>query len=156
MSIYSIRRQHRGIQDNDMSQSISATLLEDLQRDPSRKYSFDTSDFKRQPSRMRQITSKMKMAFWRRAVAVMIVVVVFLVIMNLILVSSGATNSSATTAKDKVVDSVYFTTTTMSSVGYGDILPTTNLAKVCVSMEHLIVLAFGFGIISLSKETQCV
>lgn len=139
-----------------MSRSSETTILEDLRSDPSREYPFDTSDFTRQPSRMRVLTSKVKQTVWRRAIAVIIAVIMFMIVLNYILVSTGSTNSSATTTKDKMIDSVYFTTTSLSSVGYGDILPTTNTAKVCVSLEHLIVLAFGFGILTLSKETGCL
>jgi hypothetical protein len=46
------------------------------------------------------------------------------------------------------VDGIYFTTTTLSSVGYGDILPTTTIGKMVISAQQLIVLFLSWGMLS--------
>lgn len=41
------------------------------------------------------------------------------------------------------LDIIYFTTTTQSTIGYGDITPNTQIAKSIVMIHHLVVLAIA-------------
>lgn len=41
------------------------------------------------------------------------------------------------------LDLLYFTTTTQSTIGYGDITPSTPIAKTFVMIHHLVVLAIA-------------
>lgn len=99
-----------------------------------------------------------------------IIVVVFLIIclsiaVNFYLLSNEHTNVSAyeqtvgsdgmriTTPRnttDMTVDSIYFTTTTLSSVGYGDILPITNVGKLAVACQQFVVFMLSIGILTIS------
>ena len=49
-----------------------------------------------------------------------------------------------------VTNSLYFTTTTLSSVGYGDILPVTNTGKLAVAAQQMLVLMLSLGLVSIS------
>lgn len=53
---------------------------------------------------------------------------------------------------EKSVDAIYFTFTTFSTVGYGDILPLTSAAKMLVGLEHLLVLYLTFGVVGQAVE----
>lgn len=44
----------------------------------------------------------------------------------------------------RCMDGIYFSTTTISSVGYGDILPLNGLAKMLMSIEHIILIYLSF------------
>ncbi len=50
---------------------------------------------------------------------------------------------------DKVTNATYFTTTCMSTIGYGDITAKTNAAKVVVSITNMVALFISIGVISL-------
>ena len=50
---------------------------------------------------------------------------------------------------DKVTNGTYFTTTCMSTIGYGDITPKTNTAKLVVSVTNMVALLISIGVISL-------
>ena len=60
------------------------------------------------------------------------------------------------------VDSFYFTTTTVTSLGYGDIVPTTPLSKIITSLFAImgialvltVLSAFAGTFISFNKSTQ--
>jgi hypothetical protein len=52
---------------------------------------------------------------------------------------------------DLIINSIYFTFTTLSSVGYGDILPITNTGKMAVALQQMLVLLVSIGLL----KTQC-
>lgn len=60
------------------------------------------------------------------------------------------------------VDSFYFTTTTVTSLGYGDIVPTTPLSKIVTSLFAImgialvltVLSAFAGTFVTFSKSTQ--
>jgi len=45
------------------------------------------------------------------------------------------------------IDMLYFTTTTHSTTGYGDIVPTNKLSKIVVSIHQLIIIALMMELI---------
>ena len=49
-------------------------------------------------------------------------------------------NYKSLSVTERVIDGVYFTTTTFSSVGYGDISPIHPASKLLVAMEQLFLL----------------
>ena len=66
----------------------------------------------------------------------MILLVTFFIIYSLLYTID---NNNFKNAND-YIDIFYFTTTTQSSVGYGDITPTSRIAKMCVSTHHVLLL----------------
>ena len=50
--------------------------------------------------------------------------------------------------KINIVDSLYFSSTTFTAVGYGDILPVSNLAKIICITQQLILILFITSAIS--------
>lgn len=82
-----------------------------------------------------------------------LVVVVMLVMacfaLNYYLVTTGHMSSSAN-GVDGVVDALYFSTTTMSTIGYGDILPVTNTAKLAVAFQQMFMIGLGWGLLAVS------
>ena len=90
-------------------------------------------------------------------------------IINLILINYGHFDSEPTdgsekikrTASSTITDGVYFTTTQFSTIGYGDITPKTNTAKIISSFCHLLIIAISLKLISefgimttIDKETE--
>ena len=65
-----------------------------------------------------------------------IAIIVFFVIYSILY----AINKKNFQAAKGYLDMFYFTTTTQSSTGYGDIVPTTNVAKITVSIHHIVIL----------------
>lgn len=50
-------------------------------------------------------------------------------------------------AAKKPLDIWYFTTTTHSTSGYGDITPTSDTAKIFVSMHHCVIIALAIQLL---------
>lgn len=54
---------------------------------------------------------------------------------------------------DTVIDSIYFSVVTITTLGYGDMLPCTNWGKMAVSLEAIIgVILLGFFLIRVSLD----
>lgn len=68
-------------------------------------------------------------------------------VMNMILSFSGQLNDKPKEFIDKLINGAYFTTTTISTVGYGDLLPDTNFAKGMVAVQQCILILVAFGIL---------
>jgi hypothetical protein len=90
----------------------------------------------------------------------LIVYVLCLIILNWILMASTDSFNKTSDKSDDykygwnfntLIDSIYFTFTTLTSVGYGDISPNTNFTKFVVSMEQLGMLFITF---SVSQQQQ--
>jgi len=93
----------------------------------------------------------MNVVLCSRVVGGIAMVVIFFVIVNHWIIENGHTNMGMyNEPKHKLIDSIYFTTTTLSSVGYGDILPTTPTGKLLVAGEQMVVMMFALGMLSLS------
>jgi hypothetical protein len=64
------------------------------------------------------------------------------------------------TDKDIRTDSFYFTTTQFSTIGYGDLTPKTNMAKMITSISHILIIFISlklmaeFGILSTESQIQ--
>ena len=82
----------------------------------------------------------------KTTMGVFVIMIIVCVCINYYLIYSNQVNSDK---KNLFIDSVYFTTTTLSSVGYGDLLPTTPIAKMLVALQQLIVLLGSWGMIAL-------
>ena len=68
------------------------------------------------------------------SITIMFILNVFL------MVYSNGFNTKSKNTLDKVVDGVYFSTTTFSTSGFGDILPVTNWSKCIMILQHAILL----------------
>lgn len=55
-----------------------------------------------------------------------------------------------------LIDPFYFSFTTMSSVGYGDFTPKTDLAKLIVMSQQLFMIVGVMKILGLIKKMQLV
>jgi hypothetical protein len=86
----------------------------------------------------------------KAVIVTVILIMMMLSFVNYQLIVDGHMNIEPSTYRDNVTNSVYFTTTTMSSVGYGDILPKTITAKGIVALEQIMVLLLATGIFSIS------
>jgi voltage-gated potassium channel Kch len=82
------------------------------------------------------------------------ITLLILVIGNHYLLNNDHLEPSASYDKNSdygiLIESLYFSTTTLSTVGYGDILPKTEFGKLSVAMEHLFLLCVAFGGITYS------
>jgi hypothetical protein len=78
-----------------------------------------------------------------------VVSLVILVIINKYLIDNHHMNISKSYNPEKNdstwLDSLYFSTTILSTGGYGDILPKTQFGKIVVVLEHLFILCLLFG-----------
>lgn len=50
------------------------------------------------------------------------------------------------------IDPFYFSTTTMSSVGYGDFSPKTDVAKMIVMSQHLLMIVGVMQMLGLGRK----
>lgn len=57
----------------------------------------------------------------------------------LLAITDGFSNNHQVSVSEKALDGVYFTTTTISSVGYGDITPTKWWSKCVVIVQQIIM-----------------
>jgi len=48
---------------------------------------------------------------------------------------------------DKVIDGIYFSTSSFSSIGYGDYTPQSRQAKIIVIVEQFLVISIAFDMI---------
>ena len=48
---------------------------------------------------------------------------------------------------DKYIDHLYFSTTVMTTVGFGDIVPKSSLAKITVMIQELIVIILTVALV---------
>lgn len=69
-------------------------------------------------------------------------VIIFLII-NIICITYTElfNNNKDLPVHEKIIDGIYFTTTTFSSVGYGDISPIHPASKLIVSLQQLFLLS---------------
>jgi hypothetical protein len=87
-------------------------------------------------------------------ITVLIICMIACSIINYKLISQGSTNVTPSDSyTDNVVNGIYLTTTTLSSVGYGDILPVTNSAKIIIAVEQMLVFLLGLGVFTISCST---
>lgn len=79
---------------------------------------------------------------------IMVTITIF-VIINTYLIDNGHIKTTDTYDSNDVngtlVESVYFTTTTLSTIGYGDISPKTQFGKLAIALEHLFIICVAFG-----------
>lgn len=81
---------------------------------------------------------------------------IIILIINLILIGTGhfdsepedGTKKPKRSADSILIDGIYFTTTQFSTVGYGDITPKTNVAKIMASLCHFLIIAISLKLIS--------
>lgn len=76
--------------------------------------------------------------------------IIIILIINVVLftMTDLFNNNKNSSICDQIIDGVYFTTSTISSVGYGDITPKKPLSKIIISMEQIMLIYFSFDIFS--------
>jgi voltage-gated potassium channel Kch len=90
-------------------------------------------------------------------VAVLIVITIFIIINSFLMYhvdTIGAFNNKKGTKLDAFVDGIYFTSTTMSTVGYGDITPQTKSAKVFATFMQVIALFLGMRLFDTASQMR--
>jgi len=90
-------------------------------------------------------------------VAVLIILVTFITINAFLLYNVEtihAFNNKKGNKLDAFVDSVYFTSTTMTTVGYGDIIPQTNSSKIFVTFMQLTALFLGMRLFDTASQMR--
>ncbi len=78
---------------------------------------------------------------------IIITVVILTFINNMLIRRDMLTVSKDRPLKETLTDALYFTTTTFSSVGYGDITPKTANAKIIVAFEQVLLICLSLGAI---------
>jgi len=74
-----------------------------------------------------------------------ICVILIIWIGNYILICTSDDNIDVgDTSSSKFVDTTHYTFTTLSSVGYGDILPKSSIAKVWASLSHMLIILMSY------------
>lgn len=80
------------------------------------------------------------------------IAIIIIFVVNLILVYNGHFYSdddqNTKTTNDKVSDTIYLTTTQISTIGYGDLTAKTNVAKIITSVAHLAIIVLTYNLIS--------
>ncbi len=90
-------------------------------------------------------------------VAVLIVIVIFILINSFLMYhvdTIGAFNNKKGTKMDAFVDGIYFTSTTMSTVGYGDITPQTKSAKIFTTCMQVVVLFLSMRLFDTASQMR--
>lgn len=81
----------------------------------------------------------------------MIITIISLILLtwglNYVLISAKHTN-----ATDTLPDSIYFTTTMLSTVGYGDIVPITRTGKIVVALQQMAIFLLAIGFFTISCD----
>jgi hypothetical protein len=83
-------------------------------------------------------------------VVVLIIVITLCTLVNYRLIAYGHTNHIPTNYKDDIITSAYFTTSTLSATGMGDILPATNEAKIAIAVQQGFVFLLAMGLLTVS------
>jgi hypothetical protein len=86
--------------------------------------------------------------FYQAVRAVCLVMLIFMFV-NYQLIRDGDTNSKAVGRDDQLTDAAYFTSTTLSTCGYGDIMPVTPYGKKIVAAEQIFIIFLAFGLLAL-------
>ena len=94
----------------------------------------------------RQITSA-RFPMVRATVAICIVVPFFLVVFSMMYLAMSASVPSSFSQHLDHIRALYFTITTVSTVGFGDITPTSDPARMVVSVQMLLdLVVIGVGV----------
>lgn len=81
---------------------------------------------------------------------------IIILIINLILIGNGHFDLEPVDGKEKfkrnfsntLTDGVYFTTTQISTIGYGDITPQTSTSKWLSTISHILIILIHLNLIS--------
>nr|WP_225668082.1 potassium channel family protein [Arthrobacter sp. 147(2020)] len=71
------------------------------------------------------------------AEAVVVSVVLFLCLFSLLYASIAVTDPASFSEELDRVDALYFTTATFATVGFGDVVPASSLARVAVTIQMI-------------------
>jgi len=94
----------------------------------------------------RQITAA-RFPMVRATVAICIVIPFFLVVFSMMYLAMSASTPSSFSQHLDHVRALYFTITTFATVGYGDITPTSDVARMMVSVQMLLdLVVIGVGV----------
>ena len=94
----------------------------------------------------RQITSA-RFPMVRATVAIAIVIPFFLVVFSMMYLAMSASTPTSFSQHLDHVRALYFTITTFATVGFGDITPTTDIARMIVSVQMLLdLVVIGVGV----------
>jgi len=81
--------------------------------------------------------------------------IIFTINMLIFIVDGDAFNNNKDVSfVQKIIDCFYFSTTTMSTIGYGDITPQKWYSRMAVSLEQLMVIAILYNTLQIEQEKQ--
>ena len=93
----------------------------------------------------------------RAAEAIVLVAMVFVVLMSSIAMAFSTQNADAYSESLDRIDALYFTVTTLATVGFGDITPTASSTRVFTTVQIVLgVVLLGVGLRSLVVMAQKV
>lgn len=71
---------------------------------------------------------------------IIIVLVLFTLLYMILFNTTEGFNNRKTNILETCIDGVYFSTTTIATIGYGDIVPIKYWSKFIVSLEHILLI----------------
>jgi len=84
---------------------------------------------------------------------------IFLLILNYAMIREGHYNVTSE-GESAFINSIYLSTTQLTTIGYGDVIPNSNLAKIFSTCVHFVILfitlglAEEFGAVTVARDNQ--
>ena len=89
-----------------------------------------------------------KTGMLKLAIFLLVIFIIFIIINYIIIDNDGLNIKNDNT----LVDSFYFTTTMVTSTGFGDMTPVKNWSKMLISLEQLIMFGTVVGLLDFSLK----
>lgn len=81
---------------------------------------------------------------------IILVILIFMLNIYLFIDTKLFDNDKSKSIINRTIDSIYFTSSTLSTVGYGDIKPIHPISKLIVVVEQMFIIAVTYNILSSS------
>lgn len=92
-------------------------------------------------------------ALLTRELFFLLMLLIFMSVLNsfLMIYTDGFNNDPTKGTFDTSGDGFYFTTTLLSTIGFGDITPVKTWSRCLIAVEELVVLLAAFGLVNLER-----